>query len=79
MLRSLVPSVSSIKGLFKAIPGGVLPSPSQLSVSGWIKTKLLTIKKGKPGFQLPSDWPPDLAAALGCLIACPAKVDMHLL
>lgn len=28
MLKSLVPSVSSIKGLFKAIPGGVPPSPS---------------------------------------------------
>lgn len=27
MLKSLVPSVSSIKGLFKAIPGGLLPSP----------------------------------------------------
>lgn len=79
MLKSLVPSVSSIKGLFKAISGGLPPSPLQLSVSRWIKTKLHTIKKGKPGFQLPSDWPPGLAAAFGCLIACPAKVDMHLL
>ena len=27
MLKSLVPSVSGIKGLFKAIPGGLPPAP----------------------------------------------------
>lgn len=27
MLKSLVPSVSGIKGLFKAVPGGLPPPP----------------------------------------------------
>lgn len=27
MLKSLVPSVSGIKGLFKAVPGGLAPPP----------------------------------------------------
>lgn len=53
MLKSLVHSVSVIKGLFKAVAGGLLPSPSAFCFMMDKNKKLLTIKKGKPGFNYP--------------------------
>lgn len=52
MLKSLVPSVSGIKGLFKAIPGG-LPPPPQAFCFTMDKNKTPYNKERQARFNYP--------------------------
>lgn len=51
MLKSLAHSVSVIKGLFKAVAGGLPPSPSAFCFM--MDKNKTPYNKGKPGFNYP--------------------------